>query len=118
MANRNEIFGPTGFVLSAGETIVLGDVCEGKVGRVYLYVHDESSMNTLSITPKGGPANASTSVTKQTLAYVNQNAPDTYSTSAISAVGNYLIEASGMAVDLVCTIASGSARLFVRRAIG
>jgi len=119
MANRDEIFGPSGFVISATETINLGDVCDGKVGRIELGVHDESSMN-ISIVPKGGPANAAT-FTKQNVGYVTALAPDTVinpGTTAITAVGNYLIEASGMAIDLVCTVSGGSARLYARRIVG
>lgn len=119
MANRNSIFGPSGYVIAATETIPLGDVCEGKVGRILLSLHDESSMS-ISIVPKGGPANAGT-FTKQNVGYVTALAPDTVvdpGSTAITAVGNYLIEASGMAIDIVCTVASGSARLYARRIVG
>lgn len=119
MANRDEIFGKSGYVISATETINLGDVSDGKVGRILLSLHDESSMS-ISIVPKGGPANAAT-FTKQNVGYVTALAPDTVvnpGSTPITAVGNYLIEASGMAIDIVCTVSSGSARLYARRVIG
>ena len=119
MANRHQIFTNAGFTISATETVVLGDVCDGKVGRILLGVHDAGSMN-ISILPKGAPANADT-FTKQNVGYVTALAPDTIISPAvtpITAVGSYLIEASGMAIDLVVTVTGGSAILYARRVVG
>ena len=118
MANRDtQIFAGDGIVLTATETIVLGDVSEGRVSRFILWVEDAGSANW-SIQINKGLTNFSTDRTRIAGAYVNENAVDTQLTAAITTFGIFIIEAMGMSVELVCTRTAGSLRLSCRRVTG
>jgi hypothetical protein len=114
VAYKPEIFTAGGITLTTTTTVELGDTNIETVSRWLVTVHDESSMN-VSILPKGVARNSGK--TKYALGYANTNAPDTNINSgstAITAAGNYLIEASGMDVDLVVTVSGGTVRLMAR----
>ena len=101
---------PNGKVLTATETIVLGDAIAGSVSRWYLWV-EEADADTFdwSIAVQGKPAESTR--TPIAVGYQNLNAPGTDINAAITAVGQFLIEASGMSIQLVCTRTAGTIRL-------
>ena len=107
-------------VLTATETIDLGDADDNTVSRWIIQVQDEGSMN-FSIAVKGAilgsdkvsPQNGGgTALTRTDLEYRNLNTgTDVSGATAITAAGKYMIDSSGMAVSLVATRTGGSARI-------
>ena len=106
---------PDGKVLTATETIVLGDAIPGSVGRWYLWV-EEADGDTFdwSLAIQGKPAGSSTSRTPIAVAFQNCNAPGTDVNAAITAVGQFLIESSGMSIQVVATRTAGTIRLIAQ----
>lgn len=109
-ATHDVVSQPNGKVLTATETVFLGDAVAGSVGRWYLWV-EESDADTFdwSLAVQGKPAGSSR--TAIAVAYQNCNAPGTDINAAITAVGQFLIESSGMDIQIVCTRTAGTIRL-------
>lgn len=101
---------PAGKVLTATATIALGDACPGSVSRWSVWI-EEADGDTFdwSIAVQG--SHAGSGRTKIAVGFQNQNAPGTDVNAAITAAGNYLIEASGLDIDLVCTRTAGTIRV-------
>lgn len=98
-------------VYTASEVIELGDAMPGSVSRWHVTIVDEGSMN-ISITPEGTAMGSGE--TKTGVGYVNQTDPSTNINGAstpITAAGHYLIESSGMDIDLDLTVSAGSVRI-------
>ena len=110
MATHDVVSQPAGKVLTATETVVLGDGVAGSVSRWYLWV-EEADGDTFdwSIAVKGSPAGSGR--TSIAVAYQNLTAPGTDVNAAITAAGQFLIEASGMDIELVCTRTAGTIRV-------
>ena len=103
---------PDGKVLTVTETVVLGDAIPGSVGRWYLWV-EEADGDTFdwSLAVQGKPAGSSTSRTPIDVAYQNMTAPSTDINAPITAAGQFLIESSGMSIQIVATRTLGTIRL-------
>jgi hypothetical protein len=99
-------------ILTADAVIDLGDADAGTVSRFLVTVHDESSM-TVSIQPNG--AARGTGITKKPVGYTDAGTMTDVNgeTTPITAEGNFLIEASGMDIELDATVAAGSVRIAV-----
>ena len=110
MATHDVVSQPDGKVLTATETVVLGDAIAGSVGRWYLWV-EEADGDTFdwSLAIQGMPAGSTR--TAIAVAYQNCNAPGTDVNAAITAVGQFLIESSGMSIQVVATRTAGTIRL-------
>lgn len=105
-------------VLAATTTVDLGAASPEYKSRFLVTVEEVTSM-TVSIQPNGAASGSAKSgsgaLTKQPIGYVNAGtgAQVNGATTPITAEGNYLIEASGMDVNLVVTVTGGSARVVV-----
>jgi hypothetical protein len=96
-------------------TIVLGDASDRDVSRWVVQVQDEDSMS-VSIAVQGAimgsDKTGAAALTPTSLEYRNINTgTDVSGASAITAVGKFLVEASGLTVRLVATVNSGEVRI-------
>ena len=96
--------------ITATGTYSLGDAMPGSVARWVVTLTDEGSLGSISIVPKGTATGSGE--TKTNAPYTTQVAPDTWidpGSTPITAVGTYIIEASGQEIDLVIgTLSAGT----------